>query len=346
MEARDGPFVKPNLHHYMIFYQPFRVIHLRTPVYACVWAGSLGLTDCLNWGVLVKKKGFQRLSSVSILLLVQIPLLLAACGAPEATVEILPSPSEATVAPTESPTSVPTEAASPTATTPPTRTPTATPASVPTVESPSPPATPLPTAAETSPPAPTSAPTVAGTPVVCDEVPIRGFGKVWAEHPEVQQGLGCPNKYYYCDGGYCSGEQPMVSAVQRFEHGTMIWVNQPTWEGTVWVYVLFEDGTYQRFRDTFVEGVDPESDPDIVPPEGLYQPIRGFGKVWREGTGAQVRERLGWAIEPEQGGDGAWQEFWRGTMFWIGPVDRIYVIYEYDTDYNRVNTYQEFADTF
>jgi hypothetical protein len=183
------------------------------------------------------------------------------------------------------------------------------------------------------------------TPLLCDNVPVRGFGKVWADHTEVKQGLGCPYSYYYCYGGTCSGEQAMVSAVQRFERGSMIWVNRPTWEGTQWVYVLFSDGTYQRFVDTFRDG-DPESDPSIVPPEGLYQPIRGFGKVWREGTGAQVRERLGWATEPEQGGDGAWQSFERGLMFWIGPVDRIFVIYGYDLSWNPIRTYREFEDTF
>ena len=43
----------------------------------------------------------------------------------------------------------------------------------------------------------------------------------------------------------------------------------------------------------------------IAPPEGRYQPIRGFGKVWRENP--QVREQLGWAIAPEQGFEGALQ---------------------------------------
>jgi hypothetical protein len=45
--------------------------------------------------------------------------------------------------------------------------------------------------------------------------------------------------------------------------------------------------------------VDPESDPSIEPPPGRYQPIRGFGMVWREQPG--VRDRLGWAVEPETG---------------------------------------------
>jgi hypothetical protein len=43
----------------------------------------------------------------------------------------------------------------------------------------------------------------------------------------------------------------------------------------------------------------PESDPGIVPPVGLYQPVRGFGLVWREEPG--VRDRLGWAVDREVG---------------------------------------------
>ena len=40
------------------------------------------------------------------------------------------------------------------------------------------------------------------------------------------------------------------------------------------------------------------------PPKGLVEPVRGFGKVWREGTGARVRERLGWATATEKGATG------------------------------------------
>ena len=36
-----------------------------------------------------------------------------------------------------------------------------------------------------------------------------------------------------------------------------------------------------------------------MPPAGLYQPVRGFGLVWREETG--VRDRLGWALGEEAG---------------------------------------------
>jgi len=46
----------------------------------------------------------------------------------------------------------------------------------------------------------------------------------------------------------------------------------------------------------------------ITAPEGLYQPIRGFGKVWRNQV--QVRERLGWALELERGFEGVYQIAW------------------------------------
>ena len=69
------------------------------------------------------------------------------------------------------------------------------------------------------------------------------------------------------------------------------------------IFVLFDDGTYQRFEDTYVEGRPSACSPSPVP-RGFVLPQRGFNKVWCEGAGAQVRERLGWAIEPEKGGAG------------------------------------------
>ena len=71
----------------------------------------------------------------------------------------------------------------------------------------------------------------------------------------------------------------------------MIWV-----EAVDSVFVFYKEGEWQRFEDTWSEDL-PESDPDIVAPEGLFQPIRGFGKVWRENL--EVRERLGWALGVE-----------------------------------------------
>lgn len=102
------------------------------------------------------------------------------------------------------------------------------------------------------------------------------------------------------------------AAEQHFEHGRMVWL-----EDNDTIYVFYEDGAvyypehypdwqghFERFEDIWTPD-EPESDPTVVPPEGLYQPIRGFGKVWRENP--EVRERLGWAIAPEQGFEGALQ---------------------------------------
>lgn len=73
----------------------------------------------------------------------------------------------------------------------------------------------------------------------------------------------------------------------------MIWL-----ETTDSVYVFYKDQRWQRFDDDWSED-QLENDPTIIPPEGLYQPIRGFGKVWREQ--ADVRNELGWALGPELG---------------------------------------------
>lgn len=88
-------------------------------------------------------------------------------------------------------------------------------------------------------------------------------------------------------------------AEQPFEHGRMFWI-QP--RGEIWVMIETGDGkgTWQIFQDTFADG-QPESDSDIVPPEeGLYQPERGFGKLWREHE--DVRAALGWAVTPDEFG--------------------------------------------
>jgi hypothetical protein len=95
-----------------------------------------------------------------------------------------------------------------------------------------------------------------------------------------------------------------AAAEQRFEGGRMIWL-----EALDAVYVFYDEPPLgsagaQQFQDSWTPD-EPESDPTIHPPEGLHQPVRGFGKVWRELP--QVRERLGWALAPEQGFEGALQ---------------------------------------
>ena len=90
-------------------------------------------------------------------------------------------------------------------------------------------------------------------------------------------------------------------AVQHFERGVMVWTE---WEDRIRVF--YEDSTAVNLRswsmqgNAWFEGM-PESDPTIAPPPGLHQPVRGFGKLWREGSYREtpIRDLLGWAVEPE-----------------------------------------------
>jgi hypothetical protein len=86
-------------------------------------------------------------------------------------------------------------------------------------------------------------------------------------------------------------------AEQVFENGRMFWL-QPT--GQIWVMIVTSEGRgdWQIYEDTFNEG-EPETDPELVPPPGMEQPTRGFGKLWRDNP--DLRAALGWAITPEFG---------------------------------------------
>ena len=94
---------------------------------------------------------------------------------------------------------------------------------------------------------------------------------------------------------------PVVGAIyvaeQRFEGGWMFWL-QPN--GQIWLLTVNEDGEniWTVYDDNFVDG-DLETDPEIVAPEGRLQPVRGFGKLWRENL--EVRSAIGWALEDEMG---------------------------------------------
>ena len=113
--------------------------------------------------------------------------------------------------------------------------------------------------------------------------------------------------------------QSTKAAEQIFENGRMIWLEHAAslrqWGWSAGdkedfiILVLFgqsyRGSTWQMFVDAWRE-TEPESDPNTVPPQGKYQPIRGFGKVWR--THPEVRQILGWAIGQEKGFDAAYQQ--------------------------------------
>jgi len=112
--------------------------------------------------------------------------------------------------------------------------------------------------------------------------------------------LNCPYEWFFAPApDICAQDAALISpgAEQHFEHGLMLWVGAEDR-----IYVLYDPDQYtdrwDAFADEWQEG-DPLDDPTITPPPGFYQPQRGFGLVWREQP--LVRDRLGWAVAPEQG---------------------------------------------
>lgn len=132
----------------------------------------------------------------------------------------------------------------------------------------------------------------------CTETPQGGFGRVYFSDPTLPALLGCPQPNTL--------STVVQAASQTFERGTMLWVQGPI----NYIYVLYNTGTYQRFADTWVDGsLVPISSP---PPPGLYEPVRGFGKVWRENPA--VNAGLGWGLGFEIASVAARQDFQLGTM--------------------------------
>jgi hypothetical protein len=176
------------------------------------------------------------------------------------------------------------------------------------------------------------------TPVACQGAPTKAFGKLWADYPTLESLLGCPP-------GQPSTPRTMTVVQQSFQRGQMLDLIDKSGGSTYKeIYVLFEDGTAQRFEDTY-RGGDPEPT-GVVAPQGYYVPIQGFGKVWREGT--RVRERLGWATAPELStSQGAALYFPHGVMVSTAPVlKKIYVLSRRNYAASDVSHWVMFDDTY
>ena len=92
----------------------------------------------------------------------------------------------------------------------------------------------------------------------------------------------------------------IIVAEQVFENGRMFYLLPAD---RLWVMFNEEDststqGTWEVYENPFTEG-ERELDPNREAPDGLHQPIRGFGKIWRD-TPSLVAE-FGWALDPEIG---------------------------------------------
>lgn len=152
---------------------------------------------------------------------------------------------------------------------------------------------------------PTPTPTSVGptpTSTSCTITPVLGFGEFWNSNATVRACLGCPT----------AAESSVWMAEETFIGGKMFWR-----QDNDMIYVVYNDGTWQQFPNTWVTG-DPETDPAIVPPAGYYQPKRGFGELWRENS--TVRSKLSWATIEERGFTGAVQPFQSGLMLWSSAL--------------------------
>jgi hypothetical protein len=159
----------------------------------------------------------------------------------------------------------------------------------------------------------------------------------------------CQTAWFFSDepqAGICPRE-PVESyaALQRFERGTMIWIEQ------LGRYIILEQDPGHdddvRGRVTYVR--DPldiigDTSADVTAPDGLYAPTSGFGLVWRGDVAGSpgYRETLGWALAPEFGyhtlfqcddalpsGGRSWQtctlQGADGEIIVLDPLDRWYL---------------------
>jgi hypothetical protein len=140
------------------------------------------------------------------------------------------------------------------------------------------------------------------------------FGSIYQSDPNFQAALGCP---------LMSAAAAVGSAYQPFQNGVMIWVSSLGAQPQPAIYALYNNGTYQRYNDTFTEGVDPASS-GAAAPAGMLEPVRGFGKVWRDNP--SVHDTLGWAITGESGGTGQILAFERGEMLSISQAGQTYIL--------------------
>jgi photosystem II stability/assembly factor-like uncharacterized protein len=140
----------------------------------------------------------------------------------------------------------------------------------------------------------------------------EGFGRLTALDPDVRLKIGC-----------ATDQAATTSAIEQvFERGHMLYLAR---ERQVLV-TYFGDGRWTRYDDTFRVG---DAEPPLTPPEGLFAPQRGFGKIWREQPG--VRQRLGWAVGSERPFEGREQSFTGGVMVWTGTNQWMLRIYYADT---------------
>jgi hypothetical protein len=138
------------------------------------------------------------------------------------------------------------------------------------------------------------------------------FGRVYLADQGVRDRLGAP----------AEAAAAMVGATQEFERGRMFYLSAARttyWGGFAPVIYILAGGAQSgsllsyvpqlEWPDTWQEGEEGGGGP--APQAGLFYPKRGFGKVWRLGSGlivpngqpnSDVRDRLGYATTADETG--------------------------------------------
>jgi hypothetical protein len=121
-------------------------------------------------------------------------------------------------------------------------------------------------------------------------------------------------------------------SVQHFERGLMIWFAPrpaPPAGSLPRTVIAISTPSLQvsMISDTWEAGKDPEH-PAASPPDGRYVPARGFGKVWA--AQPELREQLGWAIDPEpQASRVDYQHFSGGLFVRVYATNTVYALRDF-----------------
>ncbi|MGE5617952.1 MAG: zf-HC2 domain-containing protein [Sphingomonadaceae bacterium] len=150
-------------------------------------------------------------------------------------------------------------------------------------------------------------------------LPARGFGALYLLQPDVAARLG---------PAY-DPERPVTLLAQTFERGQLI-----SRADRKEIVALLEGSQWRSYPDTY-DGTESWT-------PGSGEPVRSFGKLWRDQT--DLRQALGMPTAPEQQFEGAEQRFERGTM--LRTAQRtIVVLFEDMTWEQYPDTYQEATPT-
>jgi hypothetical protein len=148
----------------------------------------------------------------------------------------------------------------------------------------------------------------AGFPSIDFVLEVEAEGAPIPEVWQVSVARKCPLTWFYsaeAQTGFCPTD-PLRSyaAAQRFERGTMIWL-----ERIGRYYLLVEAPLLgQETRNQLELVQDPlevvrDTSAEVFAPAGLYAPESGFGLVWRGDVrgSSGYRDAFGWALGPEFG---------------------------------------------